>query len=161
MSALDDLKKILRPAQLTGGGYKDPGLDLVLRTCLEEMKQFLWTYVNPQSIAYNKWTAASLHTVTYLEKKLHHARLLCERMCDFISDHEDLPFNIYGTWNESRVDDEGLKQELLTHLQSIGEYISAMDVVCYMAQPDVQKQYRMKKGITKMTARNWLTWTGF
>ena len=30
ISALDDLKKILRPSQLTGGGYKDPGLDLVL-----------------------------------------------------------------------------------------------------------------------------------
>jgi hypothetical protein len=58
MAALDDLKKILRPPQLSGGGHKDPGLDLVLQTRLKEMKQFLWTYVNPQSIAYNKRTAA-------------------------------------------------------------------------------------------------------
>jgi hypothetical protein len=54
-----------------------------------------------------------------------------------------------GTWNKSQVDNEGLQQELFNHLQSIGKYISAMDVVCYMAQPDVQKQYRMKKGLLK------------
>ena len=75
----------------------------------------------------------------------------------FIKYAENLPLNIYGTWNKSWVDNEGLKQELFSHLQLIGKYISAMDVACYMAQPDVQKWYRMKKGITEMTAWNWLS----
>ena len=77
--ALDNLKKILRPPRTSHaehGGYKDPRLDSYLRTRLEEMKQFLWTYVNPQSTVYNKWTAASLHMANYLEKKPHHAQLL-------------------------------------------------------------------------------------
>jgi hypothetical protein len=36
-----------------------------------------------------------------------------------------------------------------------------MDVVRYMAQRDVQNRYGMKKGITEMTARNWLNWIRF
>lgn len=70
------LKIILCPpctSHTQHGGYKDPQLDPYLWTCLEEMKQFLWTYINPQSIMYNKWTAASLHTANYLEKKPYHA----------------------------------------------------------------------------------------
>ena len=77
--ALDALKLMLRPpctSHAEHGGYKDPELDPYLRTRIEEMKQFLWTYVNPQSTVYNKWTAASLHTMNYLEKKPYHAQLL-------------------------------------------------------------------------------------
>jgi hypothetical protein len=47
MSALEDLKKILKPLQWTGKGYKDPELDLVFRARLEGMRQFMWTYINP------------------------------------------------------------------------------------------------------------------
>jgi hypothetical protein len=148
MSALDDLNKILRLVQLTGGGYKDPGLDLVLRTRLEEMKQFLWTYVSPQSVAYNKWMAASLHTATYLEKKPHHARLLCERTRDLISDRDDLPFNIYGTWNESALDqDETLAQEIHLHLQSIGKYVKAMDLVDFLDTLEMCKRIGVDRQI--------------
>jgi hypothetical protein len=52
-SALDDLTTILKPPRKTGAGYKDPGLDLVLRKRLEEMEQFLWMYINPESGTYD------------------------------------------------------------------------------------------------------------
>jgi hypothetical protein len=155
------IKAIIHPLHDTGHGYKDPGLDLLLRSRLESMQQFLWAYIDVKSPFFKKWMAASLDIARTAERGLWFARRLREWTSAFIKDAEDLPLNIYGTWNKSRVDDEGLKQELFTHLQSIGKYISAMDVVCYMAQPDVQKRYGMKKGITEMTMRNWLSWIGF
>jgi hypothetical protein len=134
--ALDNLKKILHPPRTSHaehGGYKDPSLDSYLRTRLEEMKQFLWTYVNPQSTVYNKWTAASLHTANYLEKKPYHARLLRERVRAFMADPEDIPYNPYGAWSESVLNrDETLAQEIHLHLQKIGKYVKAEDLVDFM-----------------------------
>ena len=63
---------------------------------------------------------------------------------------------MYGTWNKSWLDDKDLRQEIFTHLQAIGKYSAAIDIAQYMAHPDVQKCYRMKKGISECTARNWL-----
>jgi hypothetical protein len=155
------IKAIIHLPQDTGSGYKDPGLDLLLQSRLESMQWFLWAYIEVKSPFYHRWMAASLDIARTVEKGLWFARHLREWTSAFIKDAEDLPLNIYGSWNKSRVDDEGLQQDLFNHLQSMGKYISAMDVVRYMAQPDVQTRYGMKKGITEMTARNWLTRIGF
>jgi len=72
-------------------------------------------------------------------------------------DAEDFPFNIYSTLNKSHLDDEDLKNEILTHLQGIGKYISAQDVAWYVNRSEVKKKYSMKKGITERTAWNWLS----
>ena len=42
-SALDDIKKILRPPREKGPGYKDPGLDELLRGRLEGMQHSINT----------------------------------------------------------------------------------------------------------------------
>jgi len=68
---------------------------------------------------------------------------------------------VYGTWNKSQLDDEDLRQEIFTHLQEIGKYIAVIDITQYMAHPDVQKRYGMKKGISECTARNWLNQLGY
>lgn len=49
-----DLNNILRPQWSSGIGCKDPGLDLMFQGWLEDMVMFLWAYMNPQSIDYNK-----------------------------------------------------------------------------------------------------------
>jgi hypothetical protein len=38
---------------------------------------------------------------------------------------ENLPLNIYSTWNTSVLEDEDFMQKLLLHLQGIGKYIRA------------------------------------
>jgi hypothetical protein len=138
---LDNLKKLLRPlwaSHAEHGGYKDPGLDFYLRTRLEEMKQFLWIYVNPQSTEYNKWTAASLCTANNLEKKPYHARILRERVRAFMVDPDDLPYNPYGAWSESVLDrDKTLAQDIHLHLQKIGKYVRAEDLVDFMDTPEM------------------------
>jgi hypothetical protein len=155
--AYDRIKKILRPPRDTGNGYKDPKLDLLLRSRLEAMKQMLWCYVNPESRTYDKWTASSLETATMFEKGPWFSRHLRQ----WAAAEENLPFNIYGTWNKSRIDDEDLKQEILTHLQSIGKFICAQDISRYMARREVRRRYGMKKVITERTARNWLHRLGY
>ena len=139
--ALDNLKKLLCPLRTSHaehGRYKDPGMDSYLRTQLEEMKQFLWTYVNPQSTVYDKWTAASLHTANNLEKKPYHARILRERVRAFMVDPEDLPHHPYGAWSESVLDcDKTLAQDIHLHLQKIGKYVRAEDLVDFMDTPEM------------------------
>jgi hypothetical protein len=162
-----EIRKILHPPRDTGRGYKDPKLDLltrsrlVTRSHLEAMQQFLWAYVNPTSGTYNKWSASSLAAATALEKGPWFARRLREWTIGFVGDNDNLPLNVYGTWNKSRLDDEDLQAELFTHLQGIGKYICADDVSCYMNRDDVKKRYGMKKGICIRTARNWLDKLGY
>ncbi|KDQ19532.1 hypothetical protein BOTBODRAFT_28110 [Botryobasidium botryosum FD-172 SS1] len=55
--ALADIKHILKPPRDSGPGYKDPGLDLLLRSRLEKMRMFLWFYINHKDGL--GWTAAS------------------------------------------------------------------------------------------------------
>jgi hypothetical protein len=104
------------------------------------MKQFLWVYVDPQSSAFRKWTMASLLTARALEWKPAYLQVLHEQVHAFITDHKDLPFNIYGTWNESLLDkDEELAQEIHLHLQGIGRYVKAMDLVDFLDTPEIQQ----------------------
>jgi hypothetical protein len=57
------------------------------------------------------------------------ARQLCKWARDYIADCGCLPINIYGTWNSSIFEDEDFASELLLHLQSIGKYVRAMEIV--------------------------------
>jgi hypothetical protein len=125
------------------------------------MRQFLYAYTNPTSKVYNQWCAASLETAHALERGAWFARRLREWSNGIIADAGELPFNIYGTWNKSRLDDEDLQNEILTHLQGIGKYICAQDVARYMNRSEVKKKHGMKKGITERTARNLLSKLGY
>lgn len=114
-----NIKDILHPRRDNRKGYKDPRVDLLLRSWLEGMQRFLWTYTNINARLYNKWMVASLEATESVEWGWWYVRCLWEWSCAFIEGDENLPFNVYGTWNKSWLDNEDLKQELLTHLQSI------------------------------------------
>lgn len=116
-SAHADLKNILKPRQVTGKGYKDPEFDELFKSRLLSMKQFMWTYINPDSELKGRWTAASLATANNLEKGPAHARKLREWTQAFIDNREDLPVNPYGAWTKSVIDKyPEIAQELHAHL---------------------------------------------
>jgi hypothetical protein len=96
--ALDAMKKLLKPPRVTGGHYKASGLDDLLQERLLEMKRFLWVYIDPNSPSHGKWIMSSMAVAKSLKKKPWHTRG-CVRT--FIKDHDDLPYNNYGTWNET------------------------------------------------------------
>ena len=77
-SAHSDLKNILKPQRVIAKGYKDPEFDELFKSWLLSMKQFMWTYINPDSKLKGRWTAASLAMANNLEKGPAHARELRE-----------------------------------------------------------------------------------
>ncbi|KAJ8691909.1 hypothetical protein PTI98_011428 [Pleurotus ostreatus] len=134
-SALADIKKILRPPHKTGNGYKDPVLDVLTQTRIEQMKMLLWIYTDESALnslkigrGGSRWTAASLHVAHTSEKGPWAAHKVREWTQAFIADRKELPFNVYGTRGKSRIDDEDLAQEIHLHLQSVGEYARARDI---------------------------------
>jgi hypothetical protein len=81
-----------------------------------------------------------------LEKGLGHAWKLRQWVQAYVTDREVLPVNPYRYWNESVIDtDPTLAQKIHTHLQSIGKYVKAMDLVNLMDTPEMQEQTHLKK----------------
>jgi hypothetical protein len=155
--ALEDLKKISHPPQHIGRGYKDPELDVLFRNCLKGMKQFMWTYINPNSGTMGKWQGSSLKTADNLQKGPAHAQKLCQWVREYVEDCEDLLVNPYGQWNESVIDkDPVLAQEIHAHLQGIGKYVKAMDLVNFMDTPEMREQTGLKKRIDVSTVQRWM-----
>ena len=138
MEALGAIKTILKPPRDSGVTYKAAEIDKVLRERLEEMKQYLWVYINPLSDTHAKWMQSSLAMAKALRKAPWHARMLQHHCQAFISDHNDLPYSLPATWNETVLDwDETLAQEIHVHLQGIGKYVWVMDLVDFLDTDEV------------------------
>jgi len=74
----------------------------------------------------------------------------------FIADRENLPFNLYGTWNISLLNDGNLAHDIFEHLQSIGEYVSASHIVQFLNTPEIKERYSLEKSISLRTAQRWM-----
>ena len=154
-SALDDIKKILRLPRDKGPGYKDPGLDELLRGHLEGMWHFLWAYVNLQSSTHGAWGASSMKAVDDLKKGMVFAHKLQEWSRVFLADQKDIPINPYGKWNESILDrDATLAQDIHLHLQGIGPFVKALDLVDFMDTPDMRAQSGCTKRLSLLAAQH-------
>ena len=155
--AMEDIKLILNPPRKKGPGHVDPELDLLFRGRLEGMRLFLWAYINPNSATYGNWTASSIQTADMLERKPHFARRLREWCRNFITDRENLPVNKYGKWNESLLDkDESLAQDIHIHLQSVGKFVKAEDLVDYMDTPEMRTRTGWTTRLSVATAQRWM-----
>jgi hypothetical protein len=157
--ALVDLRLTIQPPR-SKGGYKDPKLDLLLCSCLEKMRMFLWNYTDSAN-NYPGWMAASLKTAHAYEKGPWLAGCLHKWVRAYCKDRRDLPMNIYGTWNSSKLEDEDFAQELLLHLQGIGKYVRAMDIVEYLDQAEVKSRLKLTKTISLATAQHWMKHVGY
>jgi hypothetical protein len=73
-----------------------------------------------------------------------------------VNNQDDLPLNIYGTWNTSILEDEDFRQELELHLQGIGKYVSAVDIVHYVDQLEVKARHKLTKTILLATGQRWM-----
>ena len=74
----------------------------------------------------------------------------------YIINHKNLPHNIYGCWNVSLLKDEDLAQEIHLHLQVIGKFMKAMDIVNYLDTPEMKMHLKLKKTISLMMAQCWM-----
>lgn len=103
-----------------------------------------------------------LQTAQFIRKGSYISRKVKKWSKSYIIDCENLPLAKYGgEWTKSQINDEDLKKELLVHLQSLGKYIFAMDIVNYLAQSDVQQCFKLTKTVSLVTAQCWMGNCGF
>ncbi|KAI0718507.1 hypothetical protein C8Q72DRAFT_789107 [Fomitopsis betulina] len=102
------------------------------------------------------WISASLHTAHAWRQGPHHARKLREWTRNFLEDHHQLPFTPEASWSVSLLEKPDLKEALCEHLQSIGKYVRALDIVEFMANPETITWYGLQKPIGLSTAQTWM-----
>jgi hypothetical protein len=158
-AAFEDIKRILKPPRKNGPGYVQHGLDEFTHSRIEAMRKFLYKYVAGNSTAC--WGAIALATARDHGRGPYHARLLREWTHGFIANRKDLPTNSYGTWNTSMLDDEDLAQAIHLHLQSLGPWIRAQDVVDFVKLPETLAQFELMKPISLATAHRWMKRLGY
>jgi hypothetical protein len=119
------------------------------------MQVFLRKYTDPLN-GPNGWMAALFQAVKNFGGGTSQAKQMWEWTHDYIVDRECLPINLYGSWNTSIIEDEDFASELLLHLQGIGKYVWAMDIVEYVDHPEVKSQFGLTKTISLATAQQWM-----
>jgi hypothetical protein len=163
---LADLNAMLKPPRPKGGGYMQCHLPLLLRMRIEWIVSFLHVYTDDGS-KYGKgtnssrWTASSLHAAHAHQSTLRCAKNLRKWAKALIIDREALPCSRNGTARNCRIDDEDVAAEIATHLQSLGLWIRALDIVHYTTNPEVQARLKIKKTVSLATAHHWLAKMGY
>ncbi|KAF7333551.1 hypothetical protein MSAN_02420000 [Mycena sanguinolenta] len=136
--AIKKLQNILRPSRGPNTrGYHHAELNMVLHGRLELMLSFLRLYA---AEGYTEWG----------EKGRYNRK-----------DEENLPTSEYGKFNSSVLEDEDLAQEIHLHLQELGPFISAQDVVNYMSSDEMKTRLNLKHGISLRTAQRWMKRTEY
>ncbi|KAF9515962.1 hypothetical protein BS47DRAFT_1443540 [Hydnum rufescens UP504] len=108
------------------------------------------------------WIAASNLVAKAWGRNASYASRLRHWSCAYLVDFEDLPKNDAGSWNTSvLMTDEDLKQDIQTHLQSLGPFVSAMDIVHFLDTPTMKAHLKRHKGISECTAQQWMRMMGY
>jgi len=132
-------------------------LDLLFRGQLELMRMLLVAYLGhlsrPCKLQHGIWGATSLEVSEMAEQGPWLAHQLKLWTHTFIADHETLPQNLYGWWNASLLEDEDLAQDFHLHLQGIGKFVKAMDIVHYLETPEMKATLKLKKSISLVMAQ--------
>ncbi|KAK6969576.1 hypothetical protein R3P38DRAFT_2364312, partial [Favolaschia claudopus] len=166
-AALKLINDLLRPPRKTGAGYKKCELHLYTRTRLEWMASFLHLYCSepPKGThsVQSRWISASLAAAHAAQKGPWAARKIRQWTRAFMKDPKDLPKSPYDKWNRERsiLADADVSSEIALHLQSVGKYVKAMDIVHYIDRPEVKRRLGLKKGIHLSTAQRWMKDMGY
>lgn len=152
--AIMDIRTILHPKRQTGPGHKTHGLQPFVVQRLQDMSMFLYLYLHGTK----EWTNSSLAAAKILGRGKYYAQRLCRWTINFIFDRCKLPDKRLLLGSISRLEDEDFGSELSMYLQSLGKYVSAMDLVRYSQQDDVQQRYGFT--ISLATARRWMKQMG-
>jgi hypothetical protein len=104
----------------------------------------------------DQWKRASMTVAKSKGKSKWHSRKLRQWCRNFIDDPRNLPRRNYGRAKSAIHSDEDLRLEIITHLQGIGRYFSANDLLNYVNQPAILERLHVERGLTLRTAQNWL-----
>ncbi|KAJ7689788.1 hypothetical protein B0H17DRAFT_936732 [Mycena rosella] len=152
--AIVKLNAILHPSRGPNTrGFKIADLNMILRARLELMISFLWLYA---SNGYTQWAKSADIIARAAGKGSWLSCCIREWVVAFIKDENKLPMGDYGKMNATVLEDEDLAQELHLHLQGLGKYVAAQDIVNYMATDEMKARLKLKNGISIRTAQRWM-----
>ncbi|KAJ7309359.1 hypothetical protein DFH08DRAFT_1050065 [Mycena albidolilacea] len=160
-TAINSLQARLHPKRGVGRGHKNNDLDLVTAARLECMVRFLRLY---KASGYEGWTLHSESVATASGKsgsKTWLGRKIREWCIDFCADNKKIPSHMYGRFNSSILLDEDIAGDIHIHLQSLGKWVTAKDIVRYVATPEFQARLRIKRKISICTAQRWMKKMGY
>jgi hypothetical protein len=170
MEAMKRLAELLRPPRDTGYGYKESSIQGPLRKRLEDMERFAKLFVrkikeNPEK---RHWMTALREAAQQSEhvgitqsgkNRVENLRLWLRAL---IKDRTDLPVTEYkGGLGRSVLDDEDIAQDIKTHLQGIGKYVQAQDLLAYLATPEMKERLHRTRPYHICTAHRWMRLLGF
>jgi hypothetical protein len=154
--AYEDVHAILHPKRCKGVKFVKFEGDDLLRSRLEMVRMCLLLYTHPNVCERLTWINASLRTASSFGKSSHTAQRIREWSRAFMDDRGDLPLNLYGVWTVSMLDKDGLAREVFEHLQSVGKYVTAMDIVWFLDNSEVRARHGLKNNISLATAKRWM-----
>jgi hypothetical protein len=109
----------------------------------------------------SRWTVSSLHAAHVQQSTTRCAKNLRKWAKALIIDREALPCSRNGTAHNCRIGGEDVAAEIATHLQSLGLWICALNIVHYTTNPEVRVRLKIKKTVSLATARRWLAKMGY
>lgn len=148
--AIADIHSLLYPKRQTGHGHKRHTLRPFVAQRLQEMLVFLRVYAHGTG----GWMKSSLVATKFLGRGGYFAKSLRRWSIAFILNRGKLPDKRLFSGSISRLQDEDIESDATMHLQSLGKYVSAMDLVRYFQRDDVQQHHGFT--ISLATARRWM-----
>ncbi|KAH7333732.1 hypothetical protein B0J17DRAFT_631846 [Rhizoctonia solani] len=127
------------------GGYVYFELDHVTRKRFAAIKACLNHYTRSHS---HQFITASLHASWGQGYGATYARSVCQWVRTLIQSG-DLPWFKHGLWNKSILEDEDIAQEIKLHLQQIGKYARAEDIVHFLSNPETRARLNIPKAISQ------------
>ena len=163
-TALSDMTTLLHPRRPASRGYKPCQLNEFTKQRLEHTRSFLHLYIRYETKEPRKpgnWKRAASDAADAACQTPHYARRLKQWARDFVADAKELPHRSHGGGIRSKIDDEDISQEIKIHLQSIGKYMKAEDIVKFCETPEMLGKLGRTKTISLATARWWLIKMGY
>ncbi|CDO70198.1 hypothetical protein BN946_scf184905.g10 [Trametes cinnabarina] len=156
-AALKDITAVLRPRRPNGKGYlRFKSTDDQLCHRMEQMKMFL-SFFARAGPGREGWLSASLWTADAFQKGPACARSLRSWTRAFIVDRHVLPHTAVRPWQQTLLEkDPELKAAVEEHLQSVGKYVCAMDIVQFTSEPINILRFNLAKPISLSTAQSWM-----
>ncbi|QRV73726.1 DDE family endonuclease [Ceratobasidium sp. AG-Ba] len=147
----------MRTHRRTENGYTYIELDHVTFQRCFAMQACLNLFLGPDPISFIN---ASLQAAKVCKRGPTYAKSV-RKWIRHIIKTGDLPENCWGWWNVSSLEDEDVSNEIKLHIQKVGKYARAQDVVDFLLDPAVRERLGLKKQISLRTAQRWLSRSGF
>lgn len=134
------------------GGYIYADLDHTTRRRFFAMEACLNHFIRADS---KNFLAASIRAADGQNSGPSYARSIRSWIRTLI-DTGDLPYFEHGWWNVSVLEDEDIVCQIRAHLETIGKYARAEDVVEFLADAETRSRLGVPKAISLRTAQRWM-----